>query len=133
MRSLVALVFAVVAVSSPICAEAQERVQERVVGSGKTLKISYFMSALPTCETIGTPNVSLISEPQNGRVFTKDGREYSGFPLNDPRSRCNTLKLPATDLFYTSTHGFRGEDTFEVLSVNPMGVPHRARFHIVLQ
>ena len=108
-------------------------VVDRVVSTGRTQKIDYFIALDPTCQPLGPITINMLDEPHAGRVEVVHGREYPGFAQFNARARCNTHKVPATQLLYTAASGYTGEDAFTIERVGPYGVPQRWRYRVTVR
>lgn len=107
--------------------------QERVVASGQRQKIGWRIYLDPACHSMGAGSLGLIDPPRLGSVTVRQGREYPSFGFYNPRSLCNTRKVPATQLIYSTAPGTVGEDSFTVEYIGPLGNPLRQRYHVVVR
>jgi len=108
-------------------------VTERIVTAGRTQKIDYFAAVDPSCQSMGAMTINLLAPPHAGQIQLTRGREYPNFSAFNTRARCNTQKVPATQLLYTSAPGYAGEDEFTLEAVGPLGAARRWRYRITVR
>ncbi|WP_407528482.1 hypothetical protein [Methylobacterium oryzisoli] len=121
-------------VAAPALAQAGPTfTTERIVGAGRTQKIAYFAAVDPACHSMGPVSVNLLDTPHVGQVEVAQGREYPNFSTFNPRARCTTQKLPATQILYTAPPGYAGEDDFTIEIVGPLGGVQRWRYRLTIR
>ena len=134
LRRVVHIIIGATLLIAPDLAEAQPTwTSDRVVASGRTQKIAYFNAIDPTCRSMGAMAISLIEEPHAGKVQLAQGQEYPNFTTLNSRSRCNTRRLPATQVLYTAAPGYVGSDEFALEVVGPLGAARRIRYRIAVR
>lgn len=115
-------------------AAAPLQIQEKVVEAGKLQKIGQFISMDPECHLLPGMAISVLEGPTKGTISMEMVKGYPSYPSFNPRSRCNTRKVPAQAIFYRplpSAGG--GEDSFAIEAIDNMGTPHRYRFHVTIR
>jgi hypothetical protein len=65
--------------------------------------------------------LTLLSPPNHGQVSISDEPFFLSFPPENPRSACNTRKLPGHQAFYTAATGFTGRDRVVLQGTSPDG------------
>ena len=82
------------------------------VARGQTVKVQVFTSINPDCtETPGTSG-RMESEPAHGMATLSRTQDFVYFKPENPRSNCNSRRVPAWVVNYTAAADFVGEDTF---------------------
>lgn len=76
----------------------------------------------PDCSA-QTPGATLtmVTPPGHGAVKISDEPFYMSFPPANPRSACNSRKVPGHQAFYTAAAGFTGHDHVVLQGTNPDG------------
>jgi hypothetical protein len=98
--------------------------------SGKKQILTSISAVDPDCASQGYAAVTVVKAPQNGQVTSEKGEAFPTFAKDNVRSVCDTKKLPATMLYYTSNPGFTGMDSSVVEVLFPDGVIRRLNFAI---
>jgi hypothetical protein len=98
------------------------RTINRTVATGTTALLDEGWSINPDCTSRTVPIIRVLQQPAHGtaRVSTRD--DYPHFPPVNPRSACNTIRLPAAILDYTPTQGFVGPDLLSYEIITGTGV-----------
>lgn len=86
----------------------------RGVHTGDRSKVGNYYSVLPTCETDGYPEITVVNAPKHGKVSSDPGEVYTNFARDNVRWDCNRKPVPGTQLFYQSDPGFEGKDSFSI-------------------
>lgn len=89
--------------------------------SGKKQLMGSAVSINPDCSAAGEPVVTIVKPPTNGRMTAEKGETYPSFVKENPRSACNSKKVPATNIYYTSNPGFTGTEYATVEVLFPQG------------
>lgn len=89
--------------------------------SGQKSRMAMFLGANPDCSSTGYPNVKITTQPQFGQLSIERGEDFPSFKKENPRSECNTQRLPSIRVFYTSNPGYTGTDRFELQTLYPAG------------
>ncbi len=106
---------------------------ERLVNAGRTQKIGFVVALDPACRSLGPVSVNLLDPPHAGQIQLAQGREYQDFSAFNTRARCNTQKVPATQILYTAPPGYAGEDDFTIEIVDQLGGMQRRRFRVTVR
>jgi hypothetical protein len=64
----------------------------------------------PDCSEHPGYTLSVVEPPSHGEVKVVAEPLYIAFPPNNPRSACNTHKVPGRRAYYTANTGFSGHD-----------------------
>ncbi len=78
--------------------------------SGTKQLIGHYIQLTPSCETLGYAAVRVTQPPTNGQVSIEQGEDYPDYKKDNVRFSCDSKKVPAVLLFYTSKPGFVGTD-----------------------
>ncbi|WP_158812045.1 hypothetical protein [Beijerinckia sp. L45] len=98
-----------------------------------TVRIGSFYALDPTCATIGLPTVQLVAGPSNGTIEARHARDFPNFPTSNVRVKCDTRRVPVTEVLYRATPGFVGVDSVTYDIVFPRGQLRRYRRVIVVR
>ena len=101
--------------------------------SGVRQKLDFFVSLNPDCTSEGYASVVPATNPAHGSVEVIHGSDFPPYPPSNPRSACNTRRVPTTQISYTSEVGYHGPDTFAVTVVTPTGQRGAEVFNIFVQ
>ncbi|WP_157235202.1 hypothetical protein [Methylosinus sp. LW4] len=93
---------------------SQASVQKTIsVPRGATASLGFGASINPDCTRSDVPDrVTLTQAPSQGRVEIRHEAGYAYFRPANPRSRCNTTRVPGTKMFYHASPNASGTDTF---------------------
>jgi hypothetical protein len=94
-------------------------------------KIRYFHSIKPDCSTTGTVTVRVVNPPTNGRIDVRQNLDFPNFPRSNPRSTCNTTRVPSTEVWYVPNPGFAGADSATFEATYPSGQVLRVLYQYV--
>lgn len=93
---------------------SQASVQKTIsVPRGATASLGFAASINPDCTRSDIPDrVTLTQSPSQGRIEIRREAGYAYFRPANPRSRCNTTRVPGTKMFYHASPNASGTDTF---------------------
>ncbi|MBV8594031.1 MAG: hypothetical protein JOZ27_07020 [Caulobacteraceae bacterium] len=76
----------------------------------------------PDCSAM-TPasTLTIVTPPRHGTATISEEPFYIAFPPTNPRSACNTRKLPGHQAFYAAAPGFVGHDRLVLRGAGPEG------------
>lgn len=104
----------------------------RVALVGKPLKLDRFYSINPDCTSIGAATVRVLEAPQHGSISQRDEADFPFFVPANPRSVCNTKRVPTRQLWYTArTAGMSDRIVVEVIFAN--GATRNVTFNLSTQ
>lgn len=106
---------------------------QRVVPSGQPQQIFFIAHLEPDCRPLPMGTSALLESPAHGRVTLQRGVDFPYFSANNPRSQCNTRRVPGNKLIYQSAPGFVGEDGFVIELIGKYGNVVRGRFRIAVR
>lgn len=69
--------------------------------------------------------LTVLDQPTHGAVIIDETPDYFAFPPANPRSACNTRKLPGHHATYTATSDFTGKDRFVLQGSTGQGIVRR--------
>jgi len=102
----------------------------RMVASGAKLRIGLFVSLNPDCTATGDVNVRVTKQPEHGTVESVVRTEYTHFPKENIRSKCNQHKVKGTLVSYKAAEKYTGNDEFDLLVLYPSGLASELHFDI---
>jgi hypothetical protein len=77
---------------------------------GEEIRIWGAQMLEPDCSAHGTMQTEIMEPPKHGQARISDDPFFGGFPTNNARYHCNTVKSPGKQVFYVSEAGFHGHD-----------------------
>ena len=86
----------------------------RGVDSGVRQIIDDYYSVTPDCGNMGYPEVRISQAPTHGTVAVENGETYPSFAKDNVRYDCNKKKIASSQVFYESSPGFHGKDSFTI-------------------
>jgi hypothetical protein len=104
-----------------LSASAAQAQYVKVAVSGQPMMLYQANSTNPDCTTMGAVTMRVVGGPQHGRVTVSSTGVFPTFPLNNPRSRCNTRRVAGKKAFYTSRRGYVGSDAVALEVIFPNG------------
>jgi hypothetical protein len=75
----------------------------------------------PDCTAIDGVTLSILRPPEHGKATVSDEPLYAAFPPANPRSACNSRKVPGHQAFYQADAGFTGHDKLVLQGSSPGG------------
>ena len=82
--------------------------------SGARQIVDDYYSVTPDCGNLGYPEIKIMHAPTHGTVSVDKGEAFPAFPKDNVRYECNKKKVASSQLFYESSPGFHGKDTFTI-------------------
>lgn len=103
-------------------AKGFEKLKVSKAAIGDTQIILWQNTAInPDCTAIPGVSLSVLKEPEHGKVNISEEPTYLAFPAGNPRSACNTRKVPAHRALYQAEAGFKGHDRVVLQGSSPEG------------
>jgi len=99
----------------------QSQTFNRVVASGAKQRMYFYASLNPDCSAIGDVTVRVTKQPEHGTVETVATTDYTYFPKENIRSKCNQHKVKGTLVNYKAAEKYTGNDEFDLLIIFPNG------------
>ena len=112
---------------SILAAVSSSALAEVAVAAGHSVSLMTLSSVDQTCHADGDIAITVIEQPRGGSILITKTKAYPNFNVLNTRSRCNTLKLPATRVDYQSIGNYLGLDYVTVEAVYPDGAVKRIR------
>ncbi len=76
----------------------------------------------PDCSAhVPGATLSILEPPKHGAATISDDPFFAAYPPNNPRSACNSRKVPGHQAFYTAAAGFTGHDHVVLQGSSPDG------------
>lgn len=85
-----------------------------VAPSGQPIRVVLSYMVNPDCTKAGDVTIRLTSPPGHGHVTIRNVRANPNFNQSNPRHVCNTHKVEAIAVIYTSRPGYLGPDRFSI-------------------
>ena len=104
---------------APAAAQSNSRV-ERTVIADRITRVDRYYSANTDCSARGIPQIDVVSHPAYGKLTIENRAEYPNFPQG-PYFHCNTVRLPARNIWYRSQRTFAGTDGAQLSVTFPTG------------
>jgi hypothetical protein len=99
----------------------QSQTVTRFVASGAKQRIGFYAPLNPDCSATGDVNVRVTKQPEHGTVQTVATTDYTHFPKENIRSKCNQHKVKGTLVNYKAAEKYTGNDEFDLLILFPAG------------
>jgi len=64
----------------------------------------------PDCSPHPGSTLTIVAPPAHGAVKVVEEPIYVAFPPGNPRSACNSKKVPGRHVYYTASPGYAGHD-----------------------
>lgn len=87
----------------------------------------------PDCTGIPGVTLSILRAPEHGKATVSDEPFYAAFPSANPRSVCNSRKVPGHQAFYQADAGFTGHDKLVLQGSSPEGRVREITVDIVVR
>jgi hypothetical protein len=100
----------------------------RVVASGAKQRMHFYASLNPDCSAIGDVTVRVTKQPEHGTVETVATTDYTYFPKENIRSKCNQHKVKGTLVSYKAAEKYTGNDEFDLLIIFANGLAWEHHF-----
>lgn len=94
---------------------------DKVVASGRPLKLYHAYSTNPDCSAAGTVVLRVTQPPLHGRVSISHTGVFPSFPESNPRSVCNRRRVAGVQATYVSQRGYLGPDFVVLQALFPAG------------
>jgi hypothetical protein len=98
--------------------------------SGKKVELGNFGGQNIDCSS-QVVEWKVTKEPGHGTVEFSPSVGKLSFPPDNPRSKCGKTKL--TTVSYKSENGYKGEDSFEIIGINPSGFAQEISYWLKLR
>jgi hypothetical protein len=95
--------------------------QVRGAASGVAQKFNAYYAVTPECTSAGPMTVKVVKAPEHGSLKIEDGEGYPNYDKDNVRFACNKVKVPVTQLVYTSNPNYVGQDTITLDAWGPGG------------
>ncbi|WP_165185123.1 hypothetical protein [Caulobacter soli] len=77
--------------------------------------------------------LTILQPPSHGTAVVKDEPYFAAFPPTNPRSACNSRKVPGNQAFYTAASGYAGHDRMVLQGSSPDGAVRRIAVDITVR
>ena len=102
----------------------------RFVASGPKQRLDFYAALNPDCTATGDLNVRVTKQPEHGTVETTTSTDYTYFPKENIRSKCNQHKVKGTLVNYKAAEKYSGKDELDLLILYPDGLAREHHFDI---
>jgi hypothetical protein len=116
----------------PTQSEKQATVQRTVLTNTRTKVLTYY-ALDPNCSPTGTVTVRILKEPTNGKLETDVGPDFTRYPKDNVRSKCNDKETQVARIWYQSNPNFKGNDEAEFEVIYPDGKARQGRLIIAVK
>jgi hypothetical protein len=95
----------------------ERRVATKAVVAGGKVELNGYRSLELDCSANPAPRINIIQKPAFGTVSTERNTAFPAFPADNPRSRCNTRRVPNLSVVYRANANAGAKDrvVFEVI------------------
>ena len=99
-----------------------EKVSVSKAAIGSTPIILWQNAAInPDCTAMPGVTLSILRPPEHGKATISDDGVYAAFPPANPRSACNSKKVPGHQALYQADTGYTGHDKLVLQGSSPEG------------
>ena len=102
----------------------------RFVAAGAKQRMGFYAALHLDCSATGDVNVRITKQPEHGTVETTTSTDYTHFPKENIRFKCNEHKVEGMQVNYKSTEKYVGSDELELLVLFPGGFAWEVRYNI---
>ena len=102
----------------------------RFVAAGAKQRMGFYAALHPDCSATGDVNVRITKQPEHGTVETTTSTDYTYFPKENIRSKCNQHKVKGTLVNYKAAEKYSGKDELDLLILYPDGLAREHHFDI---
>ena len=102
----------------------------RVVASGTNQRIGFFYAVNPDCSASGDVNIRVTKQPEHGSTEITTAINFSFYPKEHIRSKCNDHKVRGLQVNYKSAEKYVGSDELELLVLFPGGFAWEVHYDI---
>ena len=99
---------------------AKISVDKAALGSSQ-IRLWQNTSIEPDCSPRGQPTLSVIRQPEHGKVIIDDEPFFYVFAAGSGRENCSQHKVPGHRAFYTADDGYKGHDKVVLQGSQPDG------------
>jgi hypothetical protein len=115
--------------TAPASAEAISTVY-KVVHSGALAPMGFHYFLDDGCRSPGLVTINLVTPPQNGEISQGPRAAHPSYAATSHLAACNKVKVRGTEIYYRSTPGYQGPDSYVVERVFPNGDAQQFRIHL---
>jgi hypothetical protein len=102
---------------------------QRIVPSGTSQRVSFFVWINPDCSSAGNINVRVVNQPEHGKVEVASTSDYPHYSKEQLRFKCNHHRVKGVAVSYKADK-YVGDDAFDVLVIYPEGFAREVRYDI---
>jgi hypothetical protein len=88
---------------------------------------------VPNCSATGTVAVRILKEPTSGKLETDVGPDFTHYPKDNVRSKCNNKESQVARIWYQSNPDFKGNDEALLEVIYPDGKARQERLIIAVK
>ena len=100
----------------------------RVIASGAKQRLDFYAAVNPDCTATGDVNVRITK--QHGTVETTTSTDYTHFPKENIRFKCNEHKVRGIQVNHKSAEKYVGDDKLDLLVLFPGGTGWEVHYDI---
>ncbi len=105
----------------------------KVAIQGKSTRIEGFWEVNPDCTSREFGTIRVVDQPSHGTAVVYQETDFPSFAAANPRSACNSRKIPGTFVKYTPAPGYAGDDSLSIEAVNADGMSRKIDFTITVE
>ena len=118
---------------APAAKAEKQTTLQRVVLTGARTKILTYYAVDPNCSPTGTVTVHVLKQPSNGKLETDTGPDFTRYPKENVRSKCNDKEVQMARVWYQSKPDYKGNDEAEFEVIYPDGKYGKGKLMIVVK
>ncbi len=105
----------------------------KTMASGAQLQLFGYYSVNPDCSSMGFATIRITNPPSHGVLTSRRGTTFPYFVASNPRSACNTRRVPSMNVEYRPQTGFLGTDNVTIEAIFPSGVDRNDTYVITVK
>ncbi len=92
------------------------------VMSGGSISGGFLSMVNPDCSSGGMHKVRVVQAPEQGTLDVAKTTNFPSFLPMNPRAKCNTQRVPGTQITYRAKSGYVGTDAYVLEIFAPNGI-----------
>jgi hypothetical protein len=101
--------------------EAPEVNIQKITVAGQTIQVWKLTYLNPDCSSMGSATVRVLKQPDNGKLEIADAKDFTNYPAENIRHKCNDRPTDAVVVRYKANAGFAGLDDTQLEYISPIG------------
>lgn len=113
--------------------EAPETNLQKLAVSGQPVMVWKIAFLNPDCSSMGASAVRVLQPPQNGVLEIVSGKDFTSYPAENVRSKCNDRPTDAVLVKYKSNPGYTGPEEAQIEYISPIGTGGKVNLKVTVK